>query len=85
MNERIKELVIQSGFKKYDKDDGIYSPYIEGEELNDELQEFAVKIINDCVDACLLAGDTRWMIPPTQDQIVLDCVREIRLRFGLAT
>jgi Ca2+-binding EF-hand superfamily protein len=49
MNKRIEELAIQSGFKKYDKDDGLYSPYIEGEELNDELQEFAELIINECL------------------------------------
>ena len=41
MNSRIQEFAIQSGFKKYDKDDGLYSPYIEGYELNGELEEFA--------------------------------------------
>jgi len=49
MNERIKELAIKSGFKKYDKDDGLYSPYIEGYELNDELEEFAEHIIKECI------------------------------------
>ena len=62
MNKRIQELVIQSGFKKYNKDDGIYSPYIEGEPLNDELQEFAELIAKDClieVQRCTLRnGDT---------------------------
>lgn len=51
MNERIQELAIQSGFKKY-KDDDLYSPYIEGEPLNDELQEFAENIIKECVKVC---------------------------------
>jgi hypothetical protein len=46
-------------------------------------EKFAELIVNECVDACLVAGGTRWMAPPTQDQIVLDCVREIRLRFGI--
>ena len=50
MNKLIEELAIQSGFCKYDKDDGLYSPYIEGEELNDELQEFAELIIKECVN-----------------------------------
>lgn len=49
MNERIEELAIKSGFKKYDKDHGLYSPYIEGEELNDELEEFAQLIVNECI------------------------------------
>jgi hypothetical protein len=33
MNERIKELAIKSGFKKYKNDDGLYSPYIEGYDI----------------------------------------------------
>jgi hypothetical protein len=62
MNERIQELAIQSGFSKYKNDDGIYSPYIEGEPLNDELQEFAELIAKDCliqIQRCTLRnGDT---------------------------
>ena len=51
MNERIQELAIQSGFKKY-KDDDLYSPYIEGEPLNDELEEFAKLIVEECLSLC---------------------------------
>jgi len=49
MNERIKELALKAGFKKYDGT-SLYSPYIEGMELNDELQEFAELIIAKCVE-----------------------------------
>ena len=48
MNERIKELAIKSGFKKYKNDDGLYSPYIEGYDIDDELEEFAKSIIQEC-------------------------------------
>ena len=48
MNERIKELAIKSGFKKYKNDDGLYSPYIEGYDIDDELEEFAKSIIQKC-------------------------------------
>ena len=44
MNKRIKELAEQAGFKNYDGT-SLYSPYIEGMELNDELQEFAKLIL----------------------------------------
>jgi len=50
MNERIQELAIQSGFKKYKNDDGLYSPYIEGYDLNDEIEEFAEHIIKECMN-----------------------------------
>jgi hypothetical protein len=48
MNERIEELAIKSGFKKYGGSK-LYSPYIEGIDLNDELQEFAEIIVNECL------------------------------------
>jgi hypothetical protein len=50
MNDLIEKLAIKSGFKKYDKDDGLYSPYIEGYELNGELEEFAEHIIKECMN-----------------------------------
>ena len=49
MNERIKELALKAGFKNYDGT-SLYSPYIEGMELNDELREFAELIIAKCVE-----------------------------------
>ena len=55
MNKQIQELEIKSGFKHYDKDDGIYSPYIEGCDLNDELEEFAEQIIKECMNVI-----SRW-------------------------
>jgi hypothetical protein len=47
MNERIKELAMQSGFRNYNGPH-LFSPYIEGMELDDELEEFAQLIIKEC-------------------------------------
>ena len=49
MNERIKERALKAGFKNYGGT-SLYSPYIEGMELNDELREFAELIIAKCVE-----------------------------------
>lgn len=49
MNECIRELAIKSGFKQYEGS-SLYSPYIEGIELNDELEEFAKLIVKECID-----------------------------------
>ena len=76
MRERWKELIEQA-INEIGPED---NPSKE-----ETLKRYAELIINDCVDACLVASGTRWMRPPTQDQIVLDCVREIRLRFGIET
>lgn len=50
MNKRIKELAIQSGFSNYDDEEGLYSPYIEGEWLNEELEKFAELIVKECMN-----------------------------------
>ena len=49
MKQRIKELALKAGFKNYGGT-SLYSPYIEGMELNDELREFAELIIRECMD-----------------------------------
>jgi hypothetical protein len=81
MNERIQELAIQSGFSKYKNDDGIYSPYIEGEWLNDELQEFAEQIIKECIAICEQTHDT----PNGKMRCANDAesIRLIKERFGI--
>ena len=49
MNSLIEQLAIKSGFKKYHKDDGLYSPCREGYDIDDELEEFAQQIIKACM------------------------------------
>jgi len=58
MNERIKELAEQAGFANYDGT-SLYSPYIEGMELNDELQEFAELIVRECAEIAKTAEPWR--------------------------
>jgi hypothetical protein len=58
MNERIKELALKAGFKNYDGT-SLYSPYIEGMELNDELQEFAELIVRECAEISITAEPYR--------------------------
>ena len=81
MKELIQELAIKSGFKKYKKDKGIYSPYIEGEWLNDELQEFAEQIIKECIAICEQTHDTpNGKMRCANDDV---SVRIIKERFGI--
>jgi MoaA/NifB/PqqE/SkfB family radical SAM enzyme len=88
MNERIQELAIQSGFKKY-KDDGLYSPYIEGEPLNDELQEFAELIVKECVEKItnynLIPGHSaKWEdIYDIHARLLQDLGEELKEHFGV--
>ena len=83
MNNLIEELAIQSGFKKY-KDDDLYSPYIEGEPLNDELQEFAELIIKECMNRV-----SKWNTFIVENDIVHhsniadDINEDLRKHFGV--
>jgi hypothetical protein len=79
MNERIKELAIKSGFKKYKNDDGLYSPYIEGYDIDDELEEFAELIIKECAGICMIEYDTGLEPAPQAPQIA----RQIKQHFGV--
>lgn len=82
MNESIEELAIKAGFKKYDGD--LYSPYIEGYDLNDELQEFAEQIIKECMNRI-----SKWNTFIIEDDIIHrsniadDINEDLRKHFGV--
>ena len=80
MNERIEELAIKSGFKKYGGSK-LYSPYIEGIDLNDEIEEFAERIIKECIAICKQTHDT----PNGKMRCANDdeSIRIIKERFGV--
>ena len=84
MNERIKELALKAGFKNYGGT-SLYSPYIEGMELNDELQEFAELIIKECF--VQMEKESRncsmLMSYPPQSSAIWDAKNNIRKHFGV--
>ena len=45
------------------------------------LAKFAELIVKECLDACSRANDIKHFIPPTQEQVVLSCMREIETTF----
>lgn len=44
-------------------------------------ERFAELIVRECVDACIRANEIRYLVPPTQEQVVLSCMREIEETF----
>jgi hypothetical protein len=83
MNEElIHELAIKAGFKKYDGE--LYSPYIEGYELNGELEEFAEHIIKECMNRI-----SKWNTFIIENDIVHhsniadDINKDLREHFGV--
>ena len=73
MNKRIRELVRQSGL-----DDADFP--IEDWD-NVPLAKFAELIVAECLEACSRANEIRHFVPPTQEQVVLSCMREIETTF----
>jgi hypothetical protein len=77
MNERIKLLAEQAGYKHPDAvgrcEDYAYFDH----------EKYAELIVRDCMDACSRANEIRHFVPPTQEQVVLSCMREIEEYFGV--
>ena len=72
MNERIDKLLVKAG--AYFGGEGVdYS--------NFDPKEFAELLLQECVDACWRANKISYSVPPTQQQVALDCVREIETTF----
>jgi Mg2+/Co2+ transporter CorC len=70
MNERILMLAKQSGLIQYESDGKI-----------EEVEKFAELIVRECMEACSRANEIRHFVPPTQEQVVLSCMREIETTF----
>lgn len=79
MNERIKLLLEQAGITTnldtdyFEKDMNKWVDYFS--------EKFAELIIEECLEACSRANEIRHFVPPTQEQVVLSCMREIERTF----
>ena len=74
MNQRIREIAEQAGFYYTDKT-GFITP------AGCDPAKFAQLIVAECLEACSRANDIRHFVPPTQEQVVLSCMREIETTF----
>ena len=66
MNPRVKELAEQAG--------GVVL-------AGSDIEKFAELIVRECLEACSRANEIRHFVPPTQEQVVLSCMREIETTF----
>jgi hypothetical protein len=74
MNQRIQELAEQA---RASVPPGlVVSEWIEV--YNHKLGEL---IVAECLEACSRANEIRHLVPPTQEQVVLSCMREIETTF----
>lgn len=73
MNERIKELILEAGFPKFDK------MYVVSD--GEELEKFAELIIRECANQCDLLLDHK--ISSEWSRGTHDCSRAIKKHFGV--
>jgi len=79
MNERIRELKQQAlHWSGENVNRNLYSNY---EIEQKEYEKFAELIVKECLEACSRANEIRHFVPPTQEQVVLSCMREIETTF----
>jgi hypothetical protein len=76
MNERIKQLAELSKTPKTMMVDGVLQSLI-----TIDAERFAELIVRECLEACSRANEIRHFVPPTQEQVVLSCIREIETTF----
>ena len=77
MNERIKKLIDQMNKSGLLYQAGDYEMTVTGSDL----EYFAELIVQECLEACSRANEIRHFVPPGQQQVVLDCMREIEETF----
>ena len=77
MNERIRELKDKIWTEEY------WSNPNTDKLLPAQLNRFADMIVGECLEACSRANEIRHFVPPTQEQVVLSCMREIEEHFGV--
>jgi hypothetical protein len=76
MNERIKLLAELSKTPKTMMVDGVLQSVV-----TIDAERFAKLIVQECLEACSRANEIRHFVPPTQEQVVLSCMREIETTF----
>lgn len=75
MNERIREFADKIWEEKY------WTNPNTDKLLPAQLNRFAELIVAECLEACSRANEIRHFVPPTQEQVVLSCMREIENTF----
>ena len=76
MNERLKQLAMECNAWEQ-----VYGNRTFMIDEHFDIEKFARLIVKECLDACSRANEIRHFVPPTQEQVVLSCMREIETTF----
>ena len=76
MNERVEKFARECGAWNQ-----VYGNRMFMIDEHFDIAKFARLIVKECLDACSRANEIRHFVPPTQEQVVLSCMREIETTF----
>jgi hypothetical protein len=76
MNKQIEQFALESGAWNQ-----VYGNRMFMIDEHFDIAKFARLIVKECLDACSRANEIRHFVPPTQEQVVLSCMREIETTF----
>ena len=78
MNQRIRLLaeLADPGYTG-NNEDGLGASLVG----NDAIEKFAELIVKECLEACSRANEIRHFVPPTQEQVILNCLFMIKTTF----
>jgi hypothetical protein len=77
MNERLREI-LEDAEVIFDNPDAHVPLALVSME---DFKLITEMIVRECLDACGRANEIRHFVPPTQEQVVLSCMREIETTF----
>ena len=75
MNDKFEDLLYNSGLTSQ----GCWDKLDEWD--REAVLKFGELIVRECLEACSRANEIRHFVPPGQQQVVLDCMREIEETF----
>ena len=73
MNQRLIDQLLHKAGARFGAEGTDYSDFTSS--------KFAELIVQECLEACSRANNIRHFVPPTQEQVVLSCMREIETTF----
>jgi hypothetical protein len=84
MNERIKQLAIESGLVSESWNNRLVSSFVEDSDVSEELKDFAELIIKECIDKVSSKAD-RWgtMTDEVINMCILECAVDLKKHFGV--
>ncbi len=83
MKDKVKQLAEQAEFNLWNNEKWKPKGQVVdwSSDYDKELEKFAELIVRECLEACSRANEIRHFVPPTQEQVVLSCMREIETTF----